>query len=213
MVYTPPNRVTFRQMVSRDLRDANNSVFGPAEVDDLVNFGIVEVSRLYPVEAIEVVDVTTDVASGKVNYIYPTSCSEVWRVEVWRDGVLREQVPLGDENSASGWDAYAGRVSLPPFVTLDPDALDSVRVYGYQQRETLHADDDVAEVDPEAEMGVRLYATLRGYQKLQNDRAQFQQWLAIPGNNDISATQLDGMTNTYEAQWNRHRNHIRTLRR
>jgi hypothetical protein len=77
----------------------------------------------------------------------------------------------------------------------------------------LTSDGDVLEGDAEAEMGVRLYAALTGYQRLQNDRALFQQWLAIPGNTDVSPTQLDGMANTYLSQWNRHRNHIRTLRR
>ena len=69
------------------------------------------------------------------------------------------------------------------------------------------------EVDAEAESAIRLYALMRGYQRLQQDRALFQQWLAIPGNKDISPTQLDGMANTYMADWHRHRNQMRRIRR
>lgn len=215
MVYTPPTKVMFREMVSRDLRDPDNAVFGPAEVDDLVNFGIVEVSRIYPVPLIEAVDVVlTDPGddASPVSRLYQLASREIYRIEVWRNGVFREQVPSQVDYSNSGWDFFGNTLVMPTWVALDP-SRDVINVYGYQDRETLHDESDVAEVDPEAEMGVRLYATLTGYQRLQNDRAQFQQWLAIPGNNDISATQLDGITNTYLAQWNRHRNHMRTLRR
>jgi hypothetical protein len=212
MGYTPPTLSTLVTSVLRDLRDGNSTAFSRQEVADLIGWAIVEVNRIYPKVAIEDLDVVDDGDGNPVRLWSDVSTVEVSRVEVWRNGVFREQVPQMGDASNSGWDLFGSNFMLPTWVTLD-DALDTVKVYGYQNREWLEGDDDVLDSDPEAEVAVRLYAVSRGYQRLQNDRALFQQWLAIPGNKDISPTQLDGMANTYLADWNRHRQHARLLRR
>lgn len=212
MPYTPPNRVQFRQMVSRDVRDPNNTAFSAPEVDDLVNFGLNEVSRLYPVVGIEAVDVVNE-ADGKARRVYVVASDTIHKVEVWQDGAISYTIPEGLWETDSGWTLHGRTLIVPSWCYLEDIAGQVINVFGYQPRATLHADGEVANVDADAEMGVRLYASLTAYQRLQNDRAQFQQWLAIPGNNDISATQLDSLANTYLSQWERHRNHLRTLRK
>jgi hypothetical protein len=211
MPYTSPTLETLIASVSRDLRDKTNKVFTTTEVTDLINWGLVEVNRVYPLAQVETVDITATL--GVIDRAYAIESREIYRVEVYRDGVFREQVPEGDEQSNTGWDLFGSTFTLPGYLSLDA-SRDSVKVYGYQDREMLGPSlSNVAETDAEAEMGLRLFATLTGYQRLQNDRALFQQWLALPGNNDISPTQLDGMANTYLAQWGRHRNQMRRLRR
>jgi hypothetical protein len=180
-------------------------------VNDLINFGLVEVNRVYPLAQVETVDVTLD-GDDKVVRVYTIESSEIQRVEVWRDGAFREQVPEMVEESNSGYDLFGATLTIPSWLTLD-DQIDSIKVYGYADRALPSADGETLETDAEAEMALRLYATLLGYQRLQTDRAQFQQWMALPGNNDISANQLDGMANTYLAQWRQHRNQMRRVRR
>jgi hypothetical protein len=211
MAYTPPTLATLRASVQRDLKDSSAEVFLDAEIDDLINWGIVEVNRIYPLSEVEDVTVTDD-DDGNALLIYTIGCSEVSRIEVWRDGVFREQVPPVMDYANSGWDLFGSTLTLPSWLTLD-DTKDALKVYGYMDRDALTNNGDVAETDAEAEMAIRLYSVMRGYQRLQHDRALFQQWLAIPGNKDISPTQLDGMANTYLADWNRHRNQMRRIRR
>lgn len=212
MPYASPTLNALIISVARDLRDPGYKVFSTTEITDLINWGLIEVNRVYPLARVEVVDVTKDPATLKPQRSYLVESNEIYRVEVWRSSAFREQVPEGDEQSNTGWFLFGNLFTLPSWLTLD-DVQDGLRVYGYQERDMLTSGTAVAETDAEAEMGVRLYATLTGYQRLQNDRAQFQQWMSLPGNNDISPTQLDGMANTYLAQWNRHRNQMRRLRR
>lgn len=211
MTYSAPTLTVLIASVSRDMRDPSNKVLTTTEVTDLINWGLIEVNRAYPLAAIETVDVTLDGNSNVVRQ-YTVESKEIYRVEVWRDAALRGQVTEGTGDSDSGWDLFGSTLTIPTWLVLD-DAADSIKVYGYQDRDILSAGGDIAETDAEAEMAVRLFAVMSGYQRLQNDRAQFQQWMALPGNNDISPTQLDGMANTYLQQWNRHRNQMRRLRR
>lgn len=211
MPYSPPTRATLRASISRDLRDSANNVFSTSEVNDLINWGIVEVNRVYPLAGIEDVDIIDD-GNGSPVRVYGIDSVEISRVEIWRDGVFKEAVPQMGEMSNSGWDLFGSTFILPTWLALN-DATDVVKVYGYQDRDPLDDDSDVLNSDPDAEMGIRIYSVMRGYQRLQNDRALFQQWLATPGNRDISPTQLDGMANTYLADWNRQRKQMRRIRR
>lgn len=211
MPYTPPSLATLRASVSRDLRDASNKTFSTNEVDDLIDWGFVEVNRIYPLMAIETVDITVD-GDGNPVRVYTIESKEVSRVERWRDGAYSALVPDYQGDANSGWDLWGSTLTLPTWLELDAN-LDNLKVYGYQDREMLVNNSDIAETDAEAEAGIRTYAALMGYQRLQNDRALFQQWLSLPGNNDISPTQLQGMTNTYLAQWDRQRSQMRRIRR
>lgn len=212
MAYTQPTLSQLRDKVEQDLRDSSNEAFSATEVDDLINEGIVEVNRIYPKAEIETVDIIDTDADGNVDRTYTIGSTEVQRAEVWRDGEFRETLPEIDTVGNSGWDIWGTTFTIPTWVVLDED-VDNILLYGYADRDYLDDDADVADFDPEAEYAVRLYAKLRGYQALQNDRALFQQWMRAPGNNEISATQLDSMVNTYVAQWERKRSQLKRLRR
>ena len=212
MAYTQPTLAQLRDSVEQDLRDSSNEAFSTAEVDDLINEGIVEVNRVYPLQEIETVDIIDTDEDGNVDRTYTITSTEVQRAEVWRDGEFRETIPEIDTVGNSGWDIWGSTFTLPTWVVLDED-VDSVLLYGYGNRDYLSDDADVAEFDAEAEYAVRCFAKMRGYQALQNDRALYQQWLKAPGNNEMSPTQLDSMVNTYIAQWERQRSHLKRVRR
>lgn len=212
MAYTQPTLLQLRDKVEQDLRDSSNEAFSATEVDDLINEGIVEVNRVYPLQEIETVDIIDTDDDGNVDRTYTITSTEVQRAEVWRDGEFRETIPEIDTVGNSGFDIWGSTLTLPTWVVLDEDS-DSVLLYGYTDRDYLSDDTDVAEFDAEAEYAVRLYAKLRGYQLLQNDRMLMQQWLKAPGNNEMSPTQLDSMVNTYIAQWERARSHLKRVRR
>ena len=212
MAYTAPTLSQLRDKVEQDLRDSSNEAFSTAEVDDLINEAIVEVNRIYPLSQIETVDIIDTDEDGNVDRTYTITSTEVQRAEVWRSGEFRENIPEFDSIGNSGYDIWGSTLTLPTWVILDEDT-DTVKLYGYTDRDFLDDDADVAEFDAEAEYAVRSYAKLRGYQALQNDRSLFQQWMKVPGNNDISPTQLDSLVNTYIGQWERQRGHLRRLRR
>lgn len=212
MAYTQPTLLQLRDKVEQDLRDSSNEAFSTAEVDDLINEGIVEVNRVYPLQEVETVDIIDTDEDGNVDRTYTITSTEVQRAEVWRSGEFRETIPEIDTVGNSGFDIWGTTLTLPTWVVLDED-VDNVLLYGYTDRDYLSDDTDVAEFDAEAEFAVRLYAKLRGYQLLQNDRALMQQWLKAPGNNEMSPTQLDSMVNTYIAQWERARSHLKRVRR
>ena len=212
MTYTQPTLSQLRDSVEQDLRDSSNEAFSTAEVDDLINEGIVEVNRIYPLPEIEDVDIVDTDEDGNVDRTYTITSTEVQRAEVWRDGEFRENVPEFDSVGNSGYDIWGSTLTVPTWVVLDEDT-DTIKLYGYTDRAYLSDDADVAEFDAEAEYAVRTFAKMRGYQALQNDRSLFQQWMKVPGNNDISPTQLDGLVNTYIGQWERQRGHLRRIRR
>jgi hypothetical protein len=212
MAYTQPDLDELRDSVESMLRDSDNEAFTAAEVDSLINQGIVEVNRLYPMAEIEDVDIIDTDEDGNIDREYTVSSTEISRVEVWRDGAYRMSIEQMDGEANSGWDLWGTTFVLPTFALLD-ETQDTVKLYGYQDRDVLTAGTDVLESDAEAEYAIRQYAVLMGYQRLQNDRSLYQQWLKAPGNNEMSPNQLDNMVNTYIAQWERTRGHLRRLRR
>jgi len=212
MVYTPPAFSTLKTTLARELRDAANGTFNVTELGDFLNHGIVEVNRVYPLMDIEEVPIIDTDEDGNVDRVYTITSREVSRVEVWdTEGFSFAMVAISEEAN-SGWDLWGTTLTVASWEALDADEH-TLKLYGYQDRDLLVDDVDVAEFDADAEMAVRTFAATLGYQRLQNDRSLFQQWLAAPGNKDISPTQLDGIANTYLAHWNRQRNHLRTVRR
>ena len=89
----------------------------------------------------------------------------------------------------------------------------TLRVWGYWPRELFTDDADVLDGDAETEFAVRCVSVLNGYQRLQNDRMLFQQWLTSTGNTDVSPNQLAQTADMYQSQWREMRNRLRTLQR
>lgn len=214
MAYTAPNRDVLRTALARDLRDSNGETFTDAELNDLINAAIVEVSRIYPKEMSVVLSVEQD-----FQYMFDLEDAySIFRVElIDPDGNLALAVRRNDQGDhiESGWDYHGGSLFLPAYAANRLVFQDgqTVRVWGYWPRELFHDDTDAFDGNGEAEYAVRAVATLMGYQRLQNDRLLFQQWLTNTGNSDVSPNQLAQTANMYQAQWHDMRNRIRILQR
>jgi hypothetical protein len=216
MAYTPPDRDTLRASVSRDLRDPANKTFQQPEVLDLINLAIVEVSRIYPKEEVQELAVDQD---GQKAFL--TDAQSVFRVELMRDGVPYGVIRTSGllSNAEDGWDLHGGVLWLPGYAAsrLIAEELPTVRVWGYWPRDLVDLDEgsgtEVVDVDAEAEFAIRSVASLNGYQRLQNERGLFQQWLTNTGNQDVSPNQLAQIADMYGARWREQRNRLRTLQR
>jgi hypothetical protein len=216
MPYTPPTRATLQAALARDLRDPDLGTFTAAELNDLINQSVVEVSRIYPKQEVQELTVTED-----MQRTFATDCVGAFRVELMRDGEVGYAVVHNDHeySGEGGWDLHAGFLWLPKFASnyLRLDQTPTVRVWGYWPRDLFsvgpEGDIETLDGDAEAEFGVRVYATLLGYQRLQNDRLLFQQWLTTTGNTDVSPNQLSQTADLYQSQWREMRNRLRSLQR
>jgi hypothetical protein len=199
-----------RTKVARDIRDPNFATFTTTQVDDFINGGMMEVSRVYPKE---VVDDITPVAD---TYAYDTTARTPFRVELYdQNGAFLAHIPMnGDESSQGGWEWFAEQVRLPQgHVNEAVGSSYFWRVWGYGERAQLTADGQVADLDVDGEWGVRTYSRWMAYQTMAAERALFKQWQAQSQNTDITQSQMQAMVLTYSQEWDRARNHLRRLRR
>lgn len=211
MPYTAPTRDLIRTAVSRDLRDPDGETFTEEELNDLLNLALVEVGRIYPKQQVEELTITAD---GQA--IYPTEAYALFRVEVLQENQTPSGIPLNglDTSGEGGWDLHAGALYLPQYAARSLKAdTHSLRIWGYWPRELFTSDTDTLDGDADTEFAVRTVATLNGYQRLQNDRLLFQQWLTNTGNTDVSPNQLAQTADMYQSQWREMRNRLRTLQR
>lgn len=201
-----------RASVARDLRDTSMRTFISAVIDDLINAGVEEVSRVYPLEKVVVV---TPVAN---TYDYDLSAYrflQIFRVEQQRSDLFHATMPQSDhEDENNGWEFFAGFLRFPrrAWVGLTV-ATDSFRVWGYSTRARLLTDAQVAELDDAAEWAVRAFAKAEAFGLMQSDRALYKQWQAMSQNTDLSPNQINQMVALSSGEWNRQRNHLRRLRR
>lgn len=204
-----PTLAQLRTKVARDLRDPNMRTFLAAYVDDLINGGIEEVSRVYPRE------VVVEVAPVASTYAYTVDIDTAFRAELWRSGSLVTTLTENDGTSSqTGWELFAGQLRLPSSVIdSSTPATDVIHLWGYADRPQLEDDTDVSVLDDTAEWGVRRYARSQAFALLQNDRALFKQWQGASQNTDVSPNQLNQMVSLYASEWDRTRNYLRRLRR
>lgn len=211
MAYAPPDRTTLRAAVARDLRDPSYETFTTTELDDLLNLAVVEVGRVYPKQSVQEL-----VPAENGQEVFPCDAYALFRVERLQEGYTPVGCPPnGDSDTGQGgWDLHGGNLYLPRFFTASLVAADhTIRVWGYWPRELFDDDADTLDGDAECEFAVRTVATLNGYQRLQNDRLLFQQWLTNTGNTDVSPNQLAQTADLYQSQWREMRNRLRTLQR
>jgi hypothetical protein len=211
--YRPVALSTLRGSLARDLRDPIPSkTFSTLELNDLLNQAMVEVGRIYPKELVREYSISLD---GQEQIT--CDASSVFRVEIVRDGAVQGGIAQTDHglHSQSGWDLHGGILWLPLYARGPLKVADSptIRVWGYWDRELMYDDTDMADVDAEGEFGVRTYAALLGYQRLQNDKMLFQQWLTNTGNTDVSPNQLAQTADMYQSQWREMRQRFRRLQR
>lgn len=211
MPYTAPTRDVLRAAILRDLRDPDGETFTEDEVNDLINHAVVEVGRIYPKQQVEELTIDTD---GQT--VFPIEAYALFRVEVLQEGQTPSGIPNNrlDDSGEGGWDLHAGALYVPRFVAQRLAAdTHTLRIWGYWPRELFSQDTDVLDGDAETEYAVRTVATLNGYQRLQNDRLLFQQWLTNTGNTDVSPNQLAQTADMYQSQWREMRNRLRALQR
>lgn len=204
-----PTLATLRTMVARDLRDPNMRTFLAAYVDDLINAGIEEVSRIYPRE------VVLEVNPVPGTYTYALTIDSIFRVEVWRSNALAAVLDQNDGTSSqTGYDLFGGELRFPSHVIDNAvPATDTIAVWGYAPRPQLTADADVSVLDDTAMWGVRRFARAQAFALMHNDRALFKQWQGQSQNTDVSPNQLNQMVSLYQSEWDRTRNYLRRLRR
>ncbi len=217
MAYTPPTRAELRTALARDLRDPDLKTFTDLELNDLINQALVEVGRIYPKQEVQELAVDAD---GQEQY--PCDARALFRVEVISAGQVVRGIAQNSHglHSQNGWDLHGGVLWLPLHARSGLRITESptIRVWGYWPREVMQGndpldDEQMADTDAEAEFGVRTYASLMGYQRLQNDRLLFQQWLTNTGNSDVSPNQLAQTADMYQSQWREMRQRLRTLQR
>jgi hypothetical protein len=201
-----------RTAVGRDLRDPDLRTFLAATVDDLINAGIEEVSRVYPVE--KVVSVTP-VADTYEYDLSGESFINIFRVEHLRSDLFYSLVtPSDGDDQINGWEFFGGSLYFPRVSTANlVPATDEFRVWGYATRARLTDDAQVAELDETGEWAVRAYAKSSAFQLMHADRAIYKAWQAMSQNSDVSPNQLSQMVALYTSEWDRQRNHLRRLRR
>jgi hypothetical protein len=217
MTYTPPSRADLRNALARDLRDPDLKTFTDLELNDLINQALVEVGRVYPKQEVQELAVAAD---GQEQY--PCDAKALFRVEVIVAGQVVRGIAQNNHalHGQNGWDLHGGTLFLPLHVrgTLKIAESPTIRVWGYWAREVMQGadpldDEQLADTDAEAEFGVRTYASLMGYQRLQNDRLLFQQWLTNTGNSDVSPNQLAQTADMYMSQWREMRQRLRAIQR
>lgn len=213
MPYTAPNRDVLRTALARDLRDPDLETFTSDELNDLLNHAIVEVSRVYPKE-----ETRSLVTEQDEQNQFAIDAITIFRVELLdEEGVVKVGVPPStlQVTYEDGYDLHGGILFLPTYVAQNLRFEDgqTIRVWGYFPRELFEDDTAAFDGDAEAEWAVRTYANLEGYQRLQNDRLLFQQWLTNTGNTDVSPNQLAQTADMYRSQWRETRNRIRSLQR
>lgn len=205
--YAAPTLPEMREKLARALRDPNGQTFTPKDLSDYVAAALVEVSRVYPREIVETFDLVNDL------YEYPVQPDDIFRVELLYDDIPQQE--LEDSNGEGigiGWDYFGRNIYLSRNLTIDEDHH-AIRVWGYTPRSAAQQETDVLDVDQEAEQAVRSFAMLEAYQALLNDRGRFTQWNTLPGNTDVSMTQIEALATNFEHRWSETRKHLKRLRR
>jgi hypothetical protein len=228
--YDPPTRAEMRTIIGRSLRDPAGEVFGPDILNDIINESLADLSGYRPVEATESIayDPGTVPAPVPVPF-FLTRLSSVWRVEVRNDARPEDisqsfTIPYdsGESQVANGWDVWEGALRLGRgnwvrlwnwYNGLGGDVI-TISAFGYRDRILPTADATVLDLfDGTDFLCMTKCARMLGFQTLNNDRALYQQWLAATNNTDVSPTQLQGMLNLAEGDYDRQRRRSSRLRR
>ena len=110
-----------RTIVRRDLRDSGTTkTWSDDEVNDMIKWGVQEVSRIRPQETYEEVAYTAP-AVGAFFTINTLTLDTVYRVDAYKSSKLIASVPFAQDAAATGgWDFINGKLHMPPYLVL-PD--------------------------------------------------------------------------------------------
>lgn len=195
--------------LARDLRDPSNGTFSLAMLTDLLNDGVVELSRIAPKEFQE--DITGD---GGYAYTLEQEDATVERVEIWtaNSNEFRVRVPnlyhAVNFNSQTGWEWWNETLYLPKaygdFATSDY----VVRVWGHAAYPLMESSGDDSGMNNDLEEALIEYGTLGGFELMLNERALFKQWQAQQNNTDAGMNSLISAVGLWQSKWERRRKQL-----
>lgn len=218
--------LTLKTGLARDLRDpSTGGAFSDAELGDLINEAITEISDLAPLQYQEDITVVADTlryglrtgVAGVANspQIYLNRV-EVWDSSYTPDRFVARLAPSSEvsaNQSDAGWRTWGGYLEVPNSVEQALVVGTHVlRTWGYSPYKPLSGDTDVTDVPSDLEWAVRECGAARAAERLLNDRSLFQQWQTANHNSDASIAALLGVLSAKRSNWERRRRQLYAMR-
>ena len=201
-----------RTIVRRDLRDSGaTKTWSDDEVNDMIKWGVQEVSRIRPLETYEEVAYSTP-AVGAFYTIDTLSIDSIYRVDVYRNSKYLTEVPFSQDASAGGgWDFINGKLHMPPYYVMPSGS--TLRVFGYKHYTQPTSDASSIELDDDGTNAVRAWVQKEAMFMLISDRVRFQQWQVAAGASDTNSIQLAQLYNAAERRWSSISKSVRRVRK
>lgn len=201
-----------RTIVRRDLRDSGTTkTWSDDEVNDMIKWGVQEVSRIRPQELYETATYTAP-AAGTFNPITTLTLDSVYRVDAYKNSKFIVSVPFAQDGQANGgWDFVDGKLLMPTYFIL-PDQC-TLRVFGYKHYTQPTGDASSIELDDDATNAVRAWVQKEAMFLLISDRVRFQQWQTASGQSDTNSMQLAQLYSAATRRWDQVSKAIRRVRK
>lgn len=201
-----------RTIVRRDLRDSGaTKTWSDDEVNDMIKWGVQEVSRIRPLETYEEVAYSTP-AVGAFYTVDTLSIDSIYRVDVYRNSKYLTEVPFSQDASAGGgWDFINGKLHMPPYYVMPNGS--TLRVFGYKHYTQPTSDASSIELDDDGTNAVRAWVQKEAMFMLISDRVRFQQWQVAAGASDTNSIQLAQLYNAAERRWSSISKSVRRVRK
>lgn len=202
-----------RTIVRRDLRDSGATpTWSTDELNDMIKWGVQEVSRVRPQETYETASYTAP-AVGAFFTIDTLTLDAVYRVDAYNSGgKLLLTVPFSHVTEANGgWDFIDGKLHMPQYFVLPNNC--TLRVFGYKHYTQPTSDSSTIELDDDATNAVRAWVAKEAMFMLISDRVRFQQWAVASGASDTNSIQLAQLYSAAQRRWEQMSKAIRRVRK
>ena len=202
-----------RTIVRRDLRDSGATpTWSTDELNDMIKWGVQEVSRVRPQETYETASYTAP-AVGAFFTIDTLTLDAVYRVDAYNSGgKLLLTVPFSQVSEANGgWDFIDGKLHMPQYFVLPNNC--TLRVFGYKHYTQPTSDSSTIELDDDATNAVRAWVAKEAMFMLISDRVRFQQWAVASGASDTNSIQLAQLYSAAQRRWEQMSKAIRRIRK
>lgn len=202
-----------RTIVRRDLRDSGATpTWSTDELNDMIKWGVQEVSRVRPQETYETASYTAP-AVGAFFTIDTLTLDSVYRVDAYNSGgKLLLTVPFSQVSEANGgWDFIDGKLHMPQYFVLPNNC--TLRVFGYKHYTQPTSDASSIELDDDATNAVRAWVQKEAMFMLISDRVRYQQWAVASGASDTNSIQLAQLYSAAQRRWEQICKAIRRVRK
>lgn len=201
-----------RTIVRRDLRDTGaTTTWSDTELNDMIKWGVQEVSRIRPQETYDEVAYTAP-AVGAFYTINTLTLETVYRVDIYFNGKYGGEIPFSQDAKANGgWDFVNGKLHLPPYYVLRDGC--TLRVFGYKHYTQPATDASSIELDDDGTNAVRAWVQKEAMFMLISDRVRFQQWQVASGASDTNSIQLAQLYSAAERRWDGVSKAVRRVRK